>query len=634
MCGISGFVDLKSELAEEQLLVYNRILHKRGPDGTGTFLDKTDYGHVGLAHVRLSILDLSSLGKQPMFFENLTIILNGEIYNFKSIQKDLINLGYSFVSNSDTEVVLKAFHAWGLSSVDRFRGMFAFAIYDKKVNKVYLCRDRVGIKPLYYYLDNQKFIFGSELKVFFNTASFNPEVNLDSLKTFINYGYVTHPQTMLTNVFKADVGSWTIFNIPSFKLEVKKYWDYAKIYENEKFNGSFEDAVSKTEELVQEACELRMVSDVPVGVFLSGGFDSTLVTSVLQKDRTEKLKTFTIGFSDGVDESGDALKIAKHLGTDHTSYDCQQKDAMDLIPDLPDLYDDPIADISCIPTMLVSKLARQEVTVALSADGGDELFGGYGGFKAVPELFSNLEKIPFQSITGNILKSIAPLFSGKYNHLEKKLKGIGNILNVSKENRIYQNHLHQSSLPSVILDKLFLKNAIIHQPIRNKVYMKDSLDELFILGVDDVLRDLLLVKVDRATMGYSLEGREPLLDHVLMEYAASLPYHYKHNGVDSKRPIREIVYKYVPKEIMDRPKIGFDLPIYKWLKKDLAYLMDEFLSDYALKKSNVFNVQYVNKLIVDFKNNRLRYNPLIWRLLVFQMWHKRWLNQRNHSLQN
>lgn len=626
MCGIAGFFDKIGKLDEAQLHRYNQSQKRRGPDGNGVFFKTTSLGNLGFSHVRLSILDLSDLGKQPMFFENLSIILNGEIYNFKSIQTELTQLGYQFDSNSDTEVVLKAFHAWGLPCVEKFRGMFAFTIYDQNEAKLFLCRDRVGVKPLYYSLNNNQFVFGSELKIFFNTNNFNASIDKNSLRTFMNYGYVTHPNTILEGVLKADVGSWTILDIQSFDLKVVNYWNYSKLYEKEKFSGTFEEAVAETEKIAQEACELRMVSDVPVGVFLSGGFDSTLVTALLQKDRSDKLKTFTIGFSDGLDESKDAERIAKHLGTNHTSYDCQQKDAMDLIPLLPELYDDPIADVSCIPTMLVSKLARQEVTVALSADGGDELFGGYNGFKSIPNRLQKLNSIPFKSLTGQILKSTATFFKGNHSHLSKKAIGIAEILLAQEKDKVYQYHVHQSGVPSEILNYLLIDNASIYNPSKSETYFKNSLDELFVLGVDDVLRDLLLVKVDRATMGYSLEGREPLLDHKLMEFATSLPYHYKHDGVKSKKPIREIVYKYVPKEVMDRPKVGFDLPIYKWLKEDLSYLIDTFLCEKEIRTSNVFNYNCVSKMVIEFKKDSLRYNVIIWRLLIFQMWYKKWFS--------
>ena len=625
MCGIAGFFDKIGKLDEAQLHRYNQSQKRRGPDGNGVFFKTTSLGNLGFSHVRLSILDLSDLGKQPMFFGNLSIILNGEIYNFKSIQSELIQLGYQFESNSDTEVVLKAFHAWGLLCVEKFRGMFAFAIYDQNEAKLFLCRDRVGVKPLYYSLNNNQFVFGSELKIFFNTNNFSASIDQNSLRTFMNYGYVTHPHTILEGVLKADVGSWTILDIQSFDLKVVNYWNYSKLYEKEKFSGKFDEAVTETEKIAQEACELRMVSDVPVGVFLSGGFDSTLVTALLQKDRSDRLKTFTIGFSDGVDESKDAEKIAKHLGTNHTSYDCQQKDAMDLIPLLPELYDDPIADISCIPTMLVSKLARQEVTVALSADGGDELFGGYSGFKSIPSRLQKFNDIPFKSLTAQILKSSATLFKDNHSHLSKKTMGIAEILLANKKNKLYKYHVHQSGVPNEILNHLLIKNASIYYPLKSNANFRNSFDELYVLGVDDVLRDLLLVKVDRATMGYSLEGREPLLDHKLIEFAASLPYHYKHDGIISKKPVREVVYKYVPKEIMDRPKIGFDLPIYKWLKEDLSYLIDDYLNEQAIKNSNLFDSKYVNELVKQFRNGKLRYNMQIWRILVIQMWYRRWM---------
>jgi asparagine synthase (glutamine-hydrolysing) len=625
MCGIAGFFDNSGRLNEAQLHKYNDVQFGRGPDGKGILYKSTKIGAVGLAHVRLSILDLSDLGKQPMSYEYLSIVLNGEIYNYKSIQKELTQSGYLFESNSDTEVVLKAFHAWGKACVAKFRGMFAFTIYDSDKDKFYLCRDRVGVKPLYYSLQNGQFVFGSEMKVFFYTKHFQATVDQSSLRSFINNGYVPHPHTMLQGVIKAEVGAWTILDLNSFNLSVQYYWDYAKLYEKEKFAGTFQEAVNETERIAKEACEFRMVSDVPVGVFLSGGFDSTLVTALLQKDRTEKLKTFTIGFSDGLDESKDAERIAKHLGTEHTSYDCQQKDAMYLIPHLPELYDDPIADISCIPTMLVSKLASQEVTVALSADGGDELFGGYDGFKNIPKRLVQLSKIPMSSMVGQVIKSASYFFNGNSNHLQKKALGIGEVLKANKFDKLYQFHIHQSGVPLEILSKVLIDKSPIYLPKQNKINFRDPLDEIYVLGVDDVLRDLLLVKVDRATMGFSLEGREPLLDHQLMEFAATLPFNYKHDSNLSKRPIREIVYQYVPKEIMDRPKVGFDLPIYKWLKEDLSYLIEEYLGERAIKESMVFNPEYVRDLVHKFKNNSLRYNAVIWRLLVFQMWYKRWM---------
>ena len=625
MCGISGFFHKKGVLGKEQLLVYNEALKHRGPDGAGYFFEKSHIGSVGLGHVRLSILDLSALGKQPMTDNHLTIVFNGEIYNYQSIKSELLAKGYSFVSNSDTEVVLKSFQEWGLDCVRKLTGMWAFAIYDSKKSKLFLCRDRVGVKPLYWFKDDDQFLFGSELKVFFHTKTFKKEIDFNSLKTFINYGYVTNHKTLLSNVFKAQAGAWTTVDLNSLSIQIKHFWSYGALFEKDKFKGSFSEAVEETERLVKEACELRMVSDVPVGVFLSGGFDSTLVTTMLQKDRTEKLKTFTIGFSDGVDESKDAEKIANYLGTDHTSYDCRQKDAMELIPELPKFYDDPIADISCIPTMLVSKLAAKEVKVALSADGGDELFAGYTGFKTAPEYFGQINNIPMKSVVGTLAKTASHLFKGKNSHLNKKLLGLGSMALAPERERLFQMHIHQNSLPLEITNNLLKTPSRIEFPEFSFPDLKDKLDDLFIFGVEDILMNMLLVKVDRATMAFSLEGREPLLDHLLMEFAAGLPYDFKHNGLESKRPLREIVYKYLPKEMMDRPKIGFDLPIYKWLQHDLSYLLEDFFNQESIEKQGIFDVVYIEKLKKQFKNNQLRYPQVIWRLLVFQMWYNKWM---------
>ncbi len=625
MCGISGFIDKSHHLGVKQLIKYNEILSHRGPDGNGYELYNNDYATIGLAQVRLSILDLSQDGKQPMNFRNLTIVFNGEVYNFKEIRKELNQLGYEFISNSDTEVVLKSFDAWGLQCVDKFIGMFAFAIYDNTVQKLYLCRDRAGVKPLYYYCKDGLFLFGSELKVFLKTDGFTPEIDINSVKTFLNYGYVTNNKTILKNVYKLSPGNWMEVNVKDCNTEFHEYWSIGSCYQKEKYEMSFEDAVSEAENLIRKSAEYRMVSDVPVGVFLSSGFDSTLITSVLQQNRTEKLKTFTIGFSDGIDESVYAKKIANYLGTDHTSYDCTYKDALELIPLLPKFYDDPIADISCIPTLLVSKVAKEHVKVALSADGGDELFGGYNGFKTYPEIISKVNKIKFKSSLGHFTNMVSPYFKNQRNHYGKKLKGLSELLLDQHDSQVYNLIKNSWGIPDEMCHKVMnFKSNVEHHKRNNWAYI-DPMDELFVLGYEDVLTNLLLVKVDRASMGVSLESREPLLDHTVAEFSARLPFAYKHNGLESKRPIREIVYKYLPKEMMDRPKLGFDLPLYDWLRKDLSYLIHEYLNENKIRRSGIFSVDYVNQIIQQFNNHNLRYPQILWRLIVFQMWYFTWL---------
>jgi asparagine synthase (glutamine-hydrolysing) len=625
MCGISGFFHKKGVLDENQLFRYNKVLSHRGPDGSGYYYSKSSVGSIGLGHVRLSILDLSEMGQQPMSDNHISIVFNGEIYNFKSIKTELLLKGYSFISNSDTEVVLKSFQEWGLECVHRFSGMWSFSIYDSKKSKLYLCRDRVGVKPLYWYKDEEQFLFGSELKVFFNTLTFKKELDFNSLKTFINYGNVTNDKTILKNVYKAQAGAWTIFDLNDFDIQIKNFWSYSKLIKKDKFKGSFSESVLETERLVKEACELRMVSDVPVGVFLSGGIDSTLVTTLLQKDRTEKLKTFTIGFSDGVDESKYAKKIAQYLGTDHTTYDCSQKDVIDLINELPIYFDDPVADISCIPTMLVSRLAAAEVKVALSADGGDELFAGYKGFGTTPKYFHNINNTPFKKVVGVLAKTASNLFKGGDSHLNKKLIGLSSILLAPERERLYQMYIHQNSIPFEMTNHLCAHPSHIAFPVFSSLCLGDPLDDLFLFGIEDLLRDSLLVKVDRSTMAFSLEGREPLLDHHLIEFAATLPYEYKHNGIESKRTLKHIVYKYLPKEIMNRPKIGFDLPIYKWLQHDLADIFERNLDLDVIEIQGIFNVNYVKKLKYQFLKNKLRYPQIIWRIIVFQMWYEKWM---------
>lgn len=624
MCGISGFFDRSFNLNSTTLQKYCEVLKHRGPNDNGIYENNFTTGKLGFAHTRLSILDLSPLGHQPMIFENWVIVLNGEIYNFKEIRNQLINKGYTFTSESDTEVVLKAFDCWGMDCVQQFIGMFAFAIADTQNQNIYLCRDRAGVKPLYYYFDHEKLVFGSEMKVFFQTENIQKNISTSGLYQFLQYGYVKGPNTIVENINKLEPGTWLVYNTNNNTITNTTYWNITEHYKKPKFNGSFTDAVNEGETLIKSACNYRMVADVPVGIFLSGGFDSSMVTALLQKDRTQKLKTFTIGFPDGVDESKDAKKIAAHLGTDHTSYDCSYSDAKEIIPQLPFFYDEPIGDISAIPTMLVSKLARKEVTVALSADGGDELFGGYPGYKHSISRMQKINKIPFAPITSTILNITGNLIQSNNPWLSKKLLGIGNVLKYKNERQFVELNKHVNGLPNGTINNI-IKHKQLTETKSNFSNLTNVVDSLFVLDFEQTLRDYLLIKVDRATMAYSLEGREPLLDHRLIEFSAQLPFDYKIDQFNNKKIIKEIVYKYLPKELMDRPKVGFDLPIFDWLKTDLKYLLDEYLSESNLNKSDLFNTKQIIQMKNLFLANQLKEKDLIWRLLVFQMWYTKWI---------
>src|SRR5260221_853043 len=382
MFGIAGFSDFSKKSNAAMLQAMTDVIAYRGPDDQGQFVHAFPQAVVGLGMRRLAILELSPLGHQPYHYNNLSLVFNGEIYNFKEIREKLIRRGYSFKSNSDTEVIIKSFEANGIACVDDFIGMFSFALLDHVKQKLFLVRDRAGVKPLYYYWKNDVLLFGSELKSFHQSPLFEKEMDFNSVALYFEYSYIPAPYSIFKNTYKLRPGHFLEFDIPQKSIKTTCYWDLMDHYNKPKLPLSYAEAKAELEPLLKSACEYRMVSDVPVGVFLSGGYDSTAVTAMLQSGRTEKLKTFTIGFEEPkYNEAPHAKKVAEHLGTDHTEYYCTHKEAFDIIPGLPDLYDEPHGDNSIIPTTLVSQVAIKKVKVALSADGGDEVFAGYPKFQ-------------------------------------------------------------------------------------------------------------------------------------------------------------------------------------------------------------------------------------------------------------
>ena len=397
MCGITGFCDFNRKLTKDDLHRSNETLHHRGPDSGSIALFETDSANIGFGHRRLSIMDVTSNGNQPMYSddESVVIILNGEIYNFKEIREELRAAGHSFHSDSDTEVVLKAYQQYGIGSVSKFIGMFAYSIYDKKKQEVYLLRDRVGVKPLYYFNKNGYLLFGSELKALCAYPGFVKEINTQAVTLFFKYGYIRAPHTIFKDTFKIQPGHYVKIDLVRKKVEQHKYWDVVDYYNQPKLKISETEALEETERLFESAFQYRMVSDVPVGVFLSGGYDSSLVAAILQKNSTQKIKTFTIGFNEKRwDEAPFAKQIAGHIGTDHHEYYCTSKEAQDIFPQLADIYDEPFGDSSGIPTTLVSQFARKQVTVSLSADGGDEIFAGYVKYHHLVKINNYINKTP------------------------------------------------------------------------------------------------------------------------------------------------------------------------------------------------------------------------------------------------
>jgi len=634
MCGITGFVDFKKTSSQAILEKMTNTLYHRGPDGSGTELLQTESGQIGLGHRRLSIIDLSEYGSQPMQFEHLWICYNGEIYNYQEIKNELTILGHSFTGASDTEMILHAYAQWGTNCIDKFIGMFAIFLFDAKKNTVFCSRDRAGVKPFFYYRDKDIFLFSSELKAFHEHPNFVKKINPAAVAAFMQYGNVPTPHCIFENCYKLKPGHSMLLDLTTQEIDIKQYWNVYDAYNQPKSALSFEEAKNETEKILSSACEYRMVADVPIGVFLSGGYDSACVTSLLQKNRTEKLKTFTIAVPDiGLNEAPYAKDVSKHLGTDHTEIECTQKDATDLIVNLPYYYDEPFADSSAIPTTLVSIMARKHVTVALSADAGDEVFAGYNRYDYLMRYGKKMQQLP-----GFLRKSMAgmmdiipsekiPILKQKYNFHNRyeKLKGI--LRNPSSEQimlSLSQQYTDQQ-LNEVLNNTQFTKLDTKYHSNELKKEFASPLSYMMAIDYQTYLVDDILQKVDRATMTASLEGREPFLDHRVIEWAATLPDSYKYHNGEKKYILKEIVHNYIPKEMMDRPKMGFAIPIADWLKNDLRELVEEHLSEKVIAEQGIFKTDFVTKLKSDFFGGKKEFDVKMWYLLMFQMWYAKWM---------
>jgi len=629
MCGITGFVDFKSTTSIHVLTNMVETLIHRGPDYIGKEIFNTKFATVGLGHTRLSILDLSPAGNQPMKYENFSIVFNGEIYNFIGIRSELEKKGHRFKSNSDTEVILHAFQEWGVKCVEHFIGMFAFVIFDHNENKLYAFRDRAGVKPFYYYLKDDIFLFGSELKSINQHPSFEKRIDKSALKIFFDFGYISSPYSIFENTHKLEPGSFLIYDLESKDLKLNKYWDATSFYKKEKLDIKYDDAKQHLHELLKSAFRYRMVSDVPVGVFLSGGYDSTAVASILQTDTSKKIKTFTIGFEQGNNEAPMARQTAEYLGTEHHEMICTETEAKKIIPDLPKIYDEPFADSSAIPTTLLSQFASRHVKVALSADAGDELFAGYRSYPSLKKKLQYLNYIPdrIKKNSRSLLSTAYQIIPEKVPALKHKVYGVSKALNSDKIQQSADLFRISNSLPDFYMNKLFndsADNYMTEFDISSNGY-HDEIEIIMAVDYISYLQNDILTKVDRATMSVSLEGRDPFLDQRLLEFAARLPLNYKLNGHKSKKILRDIVHEYIPEKLMDRPKLGFSVPIYSWLRSDLGYLLDEYLNEAELRKTGLFNIDFIMDKVSSFKENRLHYTTFIWKLLMFQMWYKEWM---------
>ena len=624
MCGIAGFCDFSKKSNRQTVIKMTDVLHHRGPDDSGYSFYENDFASVGLGHRRLSILDLSKHGHQPMVFESLEIVYNGEVYNFKEIREELLKFDYTFESDSDTEVILKAYHKWGIKAVDKFNGMFAIAIYDNVSQKITFIRDRAGVKPFYYYSNDGLFLFSSELKSFHENKAFKKEINLDSLALFLQLGYIPEPHSIFEYTYKLKAGYYLEVDMKTQKIDEIKYWDVIDFYNMPMLDISENEAILETEKILKSAFEYRMVSDVPVGVFLSGGYDSSVVTALLQSERTQKLKTFTIGFyEEKFNEAHHAKKVADHLGTEHTEYYCTQKEAIDIFPSICEIYDEPFGDTSAVPTILVSKIAREDVTVSLSADGADEIFGGY--IKYV----STIEK------QSKIMSKIKMLGAKNINNIARYIQHSGIKKSNSLENMV-SKFLYEDSLELQKIVPYFTTPVSNEKLIKNYRYKRvktnfDDIDDFtsYVDGINKMLAidyktymsDNILHKVDRATMSVGLEGREPFLDQRIVEFVSRLPSDMKIKNGDKKWLLKEITHKYLPKEMMDRPKMGFGVPVDQWLKNELKDYVEEYISDKYDTALDGKELEKIKKLFFLGRVNSFT----IWHILIFQMWYKRWM---------
>lgn len=627
MCGIAGFVDFRHQSNVENLQKMTDVLFHRGPDDGGYFFEGLEQSQVGLGHRRLSILDLSNYGHQPMEFSNLTIVYNGEVYNFKEIRADLIKQGYSFESHTDTEVILKAYHKWGIEAVHRFNGMFTIAIFDNQKQTLTLIRDRAGVKPLYWYQKDGLFMFASELKSFHEHPAFVKELNHDGLTLFLQYGYIPQPHTIFKHTYKLKAGHVLELDTKSAQSNIRKYWDVIDCYNQPKLNISEQEAIDETERLLKSACEYRMVADVPVGIFLSGGYDSSTVAAIIQSGKLDKVKTFTIGFEDeNLNEANEARSIADFLGTDHHELICSNKEAIKILETLPFIFDEPFSDSSSIPTVLVSQFAKEYVTVSLSADGGDELFGGYSKYKNINKYFSKFEGLPFKEYL-DLPLTIFQNSNFVNSRNKQKIDIISRI--IKSKSAIdalgkYQEFFNLSDINELLVNFTGSKNTSFSSNLQQNQHLT-MLNELMAIDFKTYQLDDILVKVDRATMSVGLEGREPLLDINLINFITQVDDKLKFKNGSQKYLLKSIAHKYITKDLLDRPKKGFGAPIEKLLATSMPSLLENYFSQEFILNQGIFNENEINSLLNKYRKGNTLLFPKIWNLLTFQIWYGYWM---------
>jgi asparagine synthase (glutamine-hydrolysing) len=643
MCGIAGIWDQRGRLspdvlAREARRMADSMLH-RGPDAGDVWCDAA--ASLALGHRRLSIIDLSPAGAQPMVSScgRFVISFNGEAYNFAELRRELEAAGRPFRGHCDTEVILEGAAQWGVEAiVKRLIGMFAIALWDRRERMLYLVRDRIGIKPLYWAQLGGTLLFGSELKSLRAHQDWSPALNRDSVAAFLRLAYVPGPATIYRGVNQLPPGTILTARAGA-EPTIHSYWsleDVAREQQRERFTGSESEAVDQLDALLGDAVKLRMIADVPLGAFLSGGIDSSTVVALMQANNMRKVRTFSIGFHEQeYNEAEYAKTVAKHLGTDHTELYVEPSHALEIIPRLPDMYDEPFADASQIPTFLVSEMTRKHVTVALSGDGGDELFGGYDRYFRLRHMQRAFEHLP--SGTGPVAaaairaapfgtwSALAQLIPAKHRppQFGDKMLKLANVLELGSDEfyrRIIshwweaQEMVRGASMPSLIVD-----DPRVAALVPNRVERMQYLDTI------SYLPDDILTKVDRASMAVSLEARVPLLDHRVVAFSWSLPPAMKARPGAGKYLLRRVLDRYVPRHLIDRPKMGFAVPIDSWLRGPLRAWAENLLDESRLRREGVFAPEPIREKWREHLDGARNWHYLLWDVLMFQAWKERWL---------
>jgi len=642
MCGIVGFKTSRNfkSFCEDLPKAVSALSH-RGPDDSGIFC--YEQAGIGLGHRRLSILDLSSAGRQPMCSDDqrVWISYNGEIYNFKKIRQTLESLGHQIKSETDTEVVLKAYLQWGTDCLQYFQGMFAIAIWDGNHHQFFLARDRIGIKPLYYYYHNDTLLFSSELKALMFFRGFIKDIDPDAIPLYLHYQYIPTPRTIFKHTFKLQPGHFLIYK--KGEPSVQAYWGLPK-RETTKKDAVFDETkcLKQLDGLLHEVISDHLVSDVPLGALLSGGVDSSVVVAIMQKVNTSPTQTFCIGFGEETyNEAPWAARIAKYLHTDHTELYVTPKEALNVVSELPWIYDEPFADASAIPTYLVSKLTRSRVTVALSGDGGDEQFSGYVRYwttAAMDNTFSwfpaSLRKMAAYFLEALPIHVIEKYYQKWQHYLPRqwivanfpdKWQKFMHVLDKTDIQEIYRTTICLWSREEILALCGKKPAESTFEMAFNETAGWPPLSKLMYVDQKTYLPDDMLTKVDRASMAASLEIRVPLLDHRVVEYSASLPDQLKYKNGTGKYVLKKLLAQYVPETLFERPKRGFGVPIDQWFRNELKPLLCDYLSPNRIKKEGMFDHKLVEEKIKDHLHGKANHQYPLWALLMWEMWREKWL---------